>query len=198
MFAANHPDQVLVHNYLNGDENALAELIHRHQQKVFGYIRMLVKDSQLAEDIFQDVFVKVIHTLKSGNYNEEGKFLPWVMRIAHNMSIDHFRKAKRMPMVQPSKNQDDDFDIFRTLRITDDNVEDKMVKDQILVDVKKLIKELPPEQQEVLILRHYADMSFQEIADFTNVSINTALGRMRYALINLRKIIKKKEIILSV
>ena len=167
MFAAQLPDQALVHNYLQGNESALAELINRHQQKVFTYIRMLVKDSQLAEDIFQDVFVKVIHTLKSGNYNEEGKFLPWI-------------------------------DIFRTIRNMDDNVEDKMVKEQILQDVKKLIKELPPEQQEVLILRHYADMSFQEIADFTNVSINTALGRMRYALINLRKIVKQKEIILSV
>jgi RNA polymerase sigma factor (sigma-70 family) len=190
MFAAQLPDQALVHNYLQGNESALAELINRHQQKVFTYIRMLVKDSQLAEDIFQDVFVKVIHTLKSGNYNEEGKFLPWIMRIAHNLSIDHFRKAKRMPVVQNSSKDNEEFDIFRTIRNMDDNVEDKMVKE--------LIKELPPEQQEVLILRHYADMSFQEIADFTNVSINTALGRMRYALINLRKIVKQKEIILSV
>jgi RNA polymerase sigma-70 factor (ECF subfamily) len=187
-------DQELVRNYINGHEEALSELVNRYQQKVFTYIRMLVKDSALAEDIFQDVFVKVIHTLKSGNYNEEGKFLPWVMRIAHNLSIDHFRRSKRMPMVQ----QKDDVDIFRTFRMDEANVEDKMIKDQILKDVKKLIKELPPEQQEVLILRHYADMSFQEIADFTDVSINTALGRMRYALINLRKIIKQKEIILSV
>jgi RNA polymerase sigma-70 factor (ECF subfamily) len=186
-------DQELVRNYINGHEEALSVLVSRHQQKVFTYIRMLVKDSALAEDIFQDVFVKVIHTLKSGNYNEEGKFLPWIMRIAHNLSIDHFRKSKRIPVVQPK----DDFDIFRTLRIEDDNVEDKMVKDQILKDVKKLIKELPAEQQEVLILRHYADMSFQDIADFTNVSINTALGRMRYALINLRKIVKQKDMILS-
>lgn len=186
-------DQVLVHNYINGQEEALSELVSRHQQKVYTYIRMLVKDSALAEDIFQDVFVKVIHTLKSGNYNEEGKFLPWIMRIAHNLSIDHFRRSKRIPVVQPK----DDFDIFRTLRIEEDNVEDKMVRDQILKDVKKLIRELPAEQQEVLILRHYADMSFQEIADFTNVSINTALGRMRYALINLRKIVKQKEVILS-
>ncbi|MFM2286329.1 MAG: hypothetical protein RLZZ543_1826 [Bacteroidota bacterium] len=193
MRSAQVQDQVLVHNYINGQEEALSELVNRHQQKVYTYIRMLVKDSALAEDIFQDVFVKVIHTLKSGNYNEEGKFLPWIMRIAHNLSIDHFRRAKRIPVVQPK----DDFDIFRTLRIEEDNVEDKMVRDQILKDVKKLIRELPAEQQEVLILRHYADMSFQEIADFTNVSINTALGRMRYALINLRKIVKQKEVILS-
>ena len=187
-------DQVLVRNYINGQEEALSVLVTRHQQKVYSYIRMLVKDSALAEDIFQDVFVKVIHTLKSGNYNEEGKFLPWVMRIAHNLSIDHFRKAKRFQVVQPR----DEMDVLRTLKIDDLNVEDQMVKDQILKDVKKLIKELPPEQQEVLILRHYADMSFQEIADFTDVSINTALGRMRYALINLRKIIKQNEIVLSV
>jgi RNA polymerase sigma factor (sigma-70 family) len=186
-------DQELVHNYINGHEESLSELVTRHQKKVFTYIRMLVKDSELAEDLFQDVFVKVIHTLKSGNYNEEGKFLPWVMRIAHNISIDHFRKAKRIPVVQTK----DDFDIFRTLRIDDDNVEEKLIQEQILEDVKKLIVELPAEQQEVLILRHYADMSFQEIAAFTNVSINTALGRMRYALINLRKIVKQKEIILS-
>lgn len=186
-------DQELVRNYINGHEESLSELVTRHQKKVFTYIRMLVKDTELAEDLFQDVFVKVIHTLKSGNYNEEGKFLPWVMRIAHNISIDHFRKAKRIPVVQTK----DDFDIFRTLRIDDDNVEERMIQDQILEDVKKLIVELPAEQQEVLILRHYADMSFQEIAAFTNVSINTALGRMRYALINLRKIVKQKEIILS-
>ena len=193
MRSAQVQDQELVHNYINGHEEALSVLVTRHQQKVYTYIRMLVKDSALAEDIFQDVFVKVIHTLKSGNYNEEGKFLPWIMRIAHNLSIDHFRKAKRIPVVQPK----DDFDIFRTLRIDEDNVEDKMVRDQILKDVKKLIRELPAEQQEVLILRHYADMSFQEIADFTNVSINTALGRMRYALITLRKIVTQNDVILS-
>ena len=195
MQTAQLQDQELVHQYINGNEQSLSVLVTRHQQKVFTYVRMLVKDSALAEDIFQDVFVKVIHTLKSGNYNEEGKFLPWIMRIAHNLSIDHFRKSKRMPFVQ---NNNDEFDIFRTLRITDDNIEDKLVKEQILKDVKALIKELPPEQQEVLILRHYADMSFQEIADFTNVSINTALGRMRYALINLRKIVSKKQIVLTV
>ena len=187
-------DQVLVRNYINGNEEALSELVTRHQQKVFTYIRMLVKDSALAEDIFQDVFVKVIHTLKSGNYNEEGKFLPWIMRIAHNLSIDHFRRAKRLPKAQVR----DDVDVFRTLKLDELNMEDQMVKDQILKDVKKLVRELPPEQQEVLILRHYADMSFQEIADFTNVSINTALGRMRYALINMRKIIEQNKIILSV
>jgi RNA polymerase sigma-70 factor (ECF subfamily) len=198
MFATEVPDQILVSNYINGDEAALAVLIQRHKQKVYSYVRMLVKDVQVAEDIFQDVFLKVIHTLKSRNYNEEGKFLPWVMRIAHNLSIDHFRRAKRMPMANQAQKEDDEYDVFRTIRDTDETIEGKIVKAQILQDVKRLIKELPPEQQEVIILRHYADMSFQEIADFTNVSINTALGRMRYALINLRRIVKDKEIILSV
>ncbi|MBX7202268.1 MAG: sigma-70 family RNA polymerase sigma factor [Bacteroidia bacterium] len=189
------PDQELVHSYIQGNEQALSELIHRHKQKVYAYIRMLVKDAALAEDLFQDVFVKVIHTLKSGNYNEEGKFLPWVMRIAHNLSIDHFRREKRLPQIQ--KQGKEEFDIFRTIRMLDDNVEDKMIKEQILRDVKRLIKELPEEQRQVLMLRLYADMSFQEIAAYTNVSINTALGRMRYALINLRKIVKDNAIVLS-
>jgi len=188
-------DQELVHRYIQGNEEALSVLVQRHKQKVYSYIRMLVKDATLAEDLFQDVFVKVIHTLKSGNYNEEGKFLPWVMRIAHNLSIDHFRREKRMPQVQNQGRED--FDIFRTIRVIDDNVEDKMVKDQILQDVKRLIKELPEEQRQVIMLRLYADMSFQEIAAFTNVSINTALGRMRYALINLRKIVKDHAIVLN-
>lgn len=187
-------DQELVKNYLNGNESAIAELINRHQQRVFAYIRMLVKETTLAEDIFQDTFVKVVHTLKSGNYNEEGKFLPWVMRIAHNLSIDHFRKAKRIQLVQPK----DDEDVFRTIGNNEDTIEDKLIKSQVLKDIKRLIRELPQEQQEVLILRHYADMSFQEIAEYTDVSINTALGRMRYALINLRKIIKKNDIVISV
>lgn len=186
-------DQELVKNYLNGNESAIADLINRHQQRVFAYIRMLVKETTLAEDIFQDTFVKVVHTLKSGNYNEEGKFLPWVMRIAHNLSIDHFRKAKRIQLVQPK----DDEDVFRTIGNNEDTIEDKMIKSQVLKDIKRLIRELPQEQQEVLILRHYADMSFQEIAEYTDVSINTALGRMRYALINLRKIIKKNHIVIS-
>jgi RNA polymerase sigma factor (sigma-70 family) len=188
-------DQELVHRYIQGNEESLSELVNRHKQKVYSYIRMLVKDATLAEDLFQDVFVKVIHTLKSGNYNEEGKFLPWVMRIAHNLSIDHFRREKRLPQVQNQGK--DDYDIFRTIRILDDNVEDKMVKDQILRDVKRLIRELPEEQRQVLMLRLYADMSFQEIAEYTNVSINTALGRMRYALINLRKIVKDHAIVLN-
>jgi RNA polymerase sigma-70 factor (ECF subfamily) len=155
---------------------------------------MVVKDKQLADDIFQDTFIKVINTIRAGSYKEEGKFIQWVMRIAHNLIIDHFRKSKRIPVID---NDHDDFDIFDTVRITDDSVEERMIIEQIYKDVRDLIEYLPPEQKEVLMMRHYSDMSFKDIAEQTDVSINTALGRMRYALINLRKLIKEKEIILT-
>ena len=151
---------------------------------------MLVKDEELAGDIFQDTFIKVIKTLKKGNYQEEGKFLPWVMRIAHNLVIDHFRKSKRMPMVRDT----DEFAITDTLKIDEENIEDQMISSRITEQVRLLIDLLPEEQREVVVMRHYAGMSFKEIADITNVSINTSLGRMRYALINLRKIIEEKEL----
>ena len=154
---------------------------------------LIVKDRHLAEDIFQDTFIKVINTLKAGAYNEEGKFLPWVMRIAHNLVIDFFRKSKRMPTIENSE----EYDIFETLKIFDHTIEDKIIIDQIHNDVKMLIEYLPEEQKQVLKMRHYADMSFKEIADQTNVSINTALGRMRYALINLRKLVDEKSVILT-
>jgi len=186
-------EKELIQLYLKGQEEALSVLITRYESKVFTYIKMMVQDQALAEDLFQDTFIKVILTLKNGSYNEEGKFLPWVMRIAHNLTIDHFRRNKRIPMVRNTE----DNDVFRTISESELNVEDEMVKAQVLNDVKKLIKELPFEQQQVLVLRHYADMSFNEISDLTGVSINTALGRMRYALINLRKIIKEKDIYLS-
>jgi len=186
-------EKELIQLYLKGQEEALSVLITRHEARVFTYIKMMVQDQALAEDLFQDTFIKVILTLKNGSYNEEGKFLPWVMRIAHNLTIDHFRRNKRIPTVKNS----DDYDVFRTISDNVNNVEEDMVKDQVLKDVKKLVKELPFEQQQVLVLRHYADMSFQEISELTGVSINTALGRMRYALINLRKIIKEKDIYLS-
>jgi len=147
-----------------------------------------------ADDIFQDTFIKVINTIRAGSYKEEGKFIQWVMRIAHNLIIDHFRKSKRIPVID---NDNSDFDIFDTVRITDESVEDRMVIEQIHRDVRELIEYLPPEQKEVLMMRHYADMSFKDIAEQTDVSINTALGRMRYALINLRKLIKEKEVILT-
>jgi RNA polymerase sigma-70 factor (ECF subfamily) len=155
---------------------------------------MVVKEKSLADDIFQDTFIKVINTLKSGTYKEEGKFIQWVMRIAHNLIIDHFRKAKRLPTVD---NKDGEFDIFNTIVYFDDSVEKKMIREQIHEDVRKMIDYLPAEQREVLMMRHYDDLSFKEIAEQTNVSINTALGRMRYALINLRKLAEEKEISLS-
>lgn len=187
-------DKDLISQYLKGNQYSLEKLISRHQNRVFAYILMVVKDKQLADDIFQDTFIKVINTIKSGAYKEEGKFIQWVMRIAHNLIIDYFRKSKRIPVIENDK---DDFDIFDTIRFTDPSVEDQMITDQIHNDVRKLIEYLPPEQKEVLFMRHYSEMSFKDIAEQTDVSINTALGRMRYALINLRKIIKEKNVILT-
>ncbi|OQX81962.1 MAG: RNA polymerase subunit sigma-24 [Bacteroidetes bacterium 4484_276] len=187
-------DKELISSYLNGSQVSLERLIHRHKNRVFAYILMVVKDKQLADDIFQDTFIKVINTIRSGAYNEEGKFIQWVMRIAHNLIIDFFRKSKRIPVVE---NDNDDFDIFDTISFTDPSVEDQMITDQIHADVRKLIELLPPEQKEVLFMRHYSEMSFKDIAEQTDVSINTALGRMRYALINLRKLIKEKDVILT-
>ena len=186
-------DQELVRRYIAGDHVSLEALIKRHQRKIFSYIIIIVKDKHLAEDLFQDTFIKVINTLRAGSYNEEGKFLPWVMRIAHNLVIDYFRKSKRMQYVD----KQEDYDIFETLNLFEDNVEDKLITNQIHSDVKNLIKYLPEEQKQVLIMRHYLDQSFKEIAEQTNVSINTALGRMRYALINLRKIAEEKSVVLT-
>jgi len=186
-------DALLVRTYLQGDENALSQLITRHQHRIYSFIYSKVFDKDVAEDVFQDTFIKVINTLKRGKYNEEGKFLPWVMRIAHNLVIDHFRKNKRMPKFE----NHGDFNIFSVLSDGDLNVETQLIKDQIEVDVQELIKELPEDQLEVLTMRIYKDMSFKEISERTGVSINTALGRMRYALINLRKIIEKHNLILT-
>ena len=187
-------DQELIHEYLSGNHSSIEKLIRRHQNRVYAYIIMVVKEKSLADDIFQDTFIKVINTLRSGTYKEEGKFIQWVMRIAHNLIIDHFRKSRRIPVVDV---RDNDFDIFNTIRYTDDTVEQKLIVEQIHEDIKKMIEYLPPEQKEVLKMRHYDEMSFKEIADQTDVSINTALGRMRYALINLRKMAAEKDIILS-
>lgn len=186
-------DQELVDLYIKGNESCLEELIARHKKRVFSYIMMVVRDRHLAEDVFQDTFIKVIQTLKRGAYNDEGKFLPWVLRIAHNLVIDHFRRVKRMPLVDAGE----DFDIFSVLTLRQGNVEDKLVKKQLRYDIRQAIEELPLEQREVLIMRHYMDMSFKEIADTTNCSINTALGRMRYALINLKKKLEKQHIALT-
>ncbi|MEO8886627.1 MAG: sigma-70 family RNA polymerase sigma factor [Mucilaginibacter sp.] len=186
-------DQDLIHLYINGNEAGLVELLRRYQSKIYTSIYLLVKDEYLAEDIFQDTFIKVINTLKANKYNEEGKFLPWVSRIAHNLVIDHFRREKRAPTI----NNGDDFDIFEVLGNYDESTEDRMVREQTHKDLKKLIQLLPSEQKEVLIMRHFGEMSFKEIADITGVSINTALGRMRYALNNLRKMMQTKELSLK-
>lgn len=186
-------DAVLVSNYIQGNENALATLIKKHKQKIYSFIYSKVYDRDVTEDIFQDTFIKVIRTLKRGKYNEEGKFLPWVMRIAHNLVIDHFRKNNRMPKFSNT----DEFDIFSVLSDSSLNAEKSIIKSQVEHDVKRLIEELPEDQKQVLVMRMYKDMSFKEISENTGVSINTALGRMRYALINLRKVIEKHNIVLT-
>lgn len=186
-------DAYLVSAYIHGSEAALSILISRHKQKIYNFIFYKVFDRDVTEDIFQDTFIKVIKTLRKGGYNEEGKFLPWVMRIAHNLVIDHFRRNNRMPKFENK----DDFNIFSVLSDSSLNIEKRMIKGQIEEDVRRLIQELPEEQKEVLIMRIYKDMSFKDISDQTGVSINTALGRMRYALINLRKVIDKHNIILT-
>ena len=186
-------DATLVRNYIQGDEAALSVLITRHQQRIYSFIYSKVYDKDITEDVFQDTFIKVIRTLKRGGYNEEGKFLPWVMRIAHNLVIDHFRRNNRMPKFDNSG----EFSIFSVLSDSDLNAEKQIIKSQVEDDVRRLIEELPEDQKEVLKMRMYKEMSFKEIADKTDVSINTALGRMRYALINLRKVIEKHNIILT-
>lgn len=185
-------DRHLVRSYVQGNERALEQLISKHQQKIFGFILKKVRNEDIANDIFQDTFMKVINTLKAGRYNEEGKFIQWVMRIAHNLVIDHFRKEKRMPLMR----QTDDFNVLDILNDGERNAEEENVYQQILNDAKNLVEHLPDEQREVLKMRIYEGLSFKDIADKTDVSINTALGRMRYALINLRKLIDKNEILL--
>jgi len=186
-------DSVLVKDYMNGDEKALEILINRHNQRLSSFIYSKVQDREITEDIFQDTFIKVIRTLKRGAYNEEGKFLPWVMRISQNLIIDYYRKGKRMPKFEGNR----DFNVFSL--ITDErlNAERQLIKDQIDLDLRVIIQELPKEQLDVLEMRIYKEMSFKEISENTGVSINTALGRMRYALINLRKIIERHNIILT-
>ncbi len=191
-------DQELVNQYIQGKESALSILVLRHKRRIFSYIMLTVKDKAVAQDVFQDTFFKVINTLKKGQYNEEGKFLPWVLRIAHNLIIDTFRRDKRMPTISGGTNEDgESFDIFSVLPMDDKNAEEHLVQGQIRKDIRKLVELLPAEQREVLMMRHYYDMSFKEISEQTNVSINTALGRMRYALINLRKMIEEKEVVVS-
>lgn len=192
MYSNSTQDSVLVSNYIRGCEASLEVLIKKHKQRLYSFIFSKIQDRDITEDIFQDTFIKVIRTLKRGNYNEQGKFLPWVMRISHNLIIDYFRKSNRMRLFKNT----DEFDIFSVLGDGSLNAEKKIIQEQIYSDVRDLVKELPEEQKEVLIMRMYKDMSFKEISENTGVSINTALGRMRYALINMRKLIEKHEIIL--
>ncbi len=190
-------DQELVSNYVNGNEQALAELVERHKRRVMSFIKKYINEQTTADDIFQDTFFKVVHTLKSGKYNEEGRFLPWVTTIAHNLCIDYFRHEKKMPSVNKGQSDDgeDSYDFWERLNLRQGNIEDKLVKMQKKSDLKAIVALLPQEQKEIIILRLYKEMSFKEISEMYNISINTALGRMRYALINLRKIIDEKNLV---
>ena len=191
-------DHMLVKSYLKGNEEALQVLIRRHKSKVFSYIRFTVKEKELAEDFFQDTFIKVINTLKQGRYDEKGKFLPWVMRIAHNLVIDFFRKNNRVKLVRENPGQNEDFNIFSILSNGDDNVLQDMSKSELLEQMVELVEYLPDTQREIIQLRIFNDMSFKDIAELEDISINTALGRMRYALLNLRKMIEKHNLVLDV
>lgn len=191
-------DKQLVRQYLEGKESAFEVLLNRHKDKIFGYTMKMVKDVDLANDIFQDTFIKVVQTLQRGKYNEEGKFLPWVMRIAHNLIIDHFRREKKMPKISESRSSKEEFNIFSVLPMEEDNAEDQIIKEQIESDALRLIDFLPEEQRVVLNKRIFVGMSFKDIAEQEDISINTALGRMRYALINMRKMIEEHNISLTI
>ncbi len=186
-------DQDLILLYLDGNEKAFETLLRRHKARIYTSIYLFCRDQQLAEDIFQEVFIKIINTLRGGRYNHEGKFLQWALRISHNLCVDYFRRDKRRPTMSPTE----EFDIFNVLSLSDESAEDSIMRHQSHDRVRKLIDALPDEQREVVILRHYADMSFKEIASLTRVSINTALGRMRYALINIRRMVEEKDMILQ-
>ena len=193
MLLSNLSDQELVKNYINGDNSSFEVLLNRHKNRVFAFIMSKIKNKDLSEDIFQDTYVKVVNSLQKGKYNEEGKFLPWVMRIAHNLVIDHFRKQKKMQMIRSNN----DFDIFDVIKDSKINADEKLIKDQIFSDLNSLIDKLPSDQKEVLKMRYYEELSFKKIAEYFDISINTALGRMRYALINLRALANERNIDLS-
>ncbi len=187
------PDAILLHDYISGNELALQILIDRHQSKIYGFIYSKIPDRSVCDDIFQDTFIKVIKTLRTKGYNEEGKFLPWVMRIASNLVIDYFRHNKKMPF----QRETDEYSIFNFMTDSTLSIENQLIEEQVELDVRKLVEQLPEDQREVIKMRFYDDLSFKEISEITGVSINTALGRMRYAVINLRKIIEKNSIILT-
>ena len=190
----NQSDYDLVKQFIDGNQLSLETLIKRHKKRVYTYIFLIVKKQHLAEDIFQDTFIKVIKSLRQGKYKDEGRFVSWVLRIAHNLVIDYYRKEKHLKVYS---NDDNEIDIFNSQKFSEKTIEEDIISNQISQEVKLLIEELPEDQKEVIILRHYAGLSFKEIAEQTNVSINTALGRMRYALINLRKLIEEKKLTLT-
>jgi RNA polymerase sigma factor (sigma-70 family) len=187
-------DYELINSFINGDERSIEVLILRHKSKVYSYINLYIRSRDLADDIFQDTFMKVVQSVRQGRYQDDGRFLSWVMRIAHNLIIDHFRHEKQSGLIL---NEDYESDIFNSYKFSDENIENTLMRRQIMHDIRRLISELPDDQREVVIMRHYTGMSFKEIADMTGVSINTALGRMRYALINMRKMMVEKNITLS-
>jgi RNA polymerase sigma-70 factor, ECF subfamily len=191
----NIDDRDLVNAYINGEEKAFEALLMRHKDKIYRFIYMKVRDAALAQDIFQDTFIKVVNTLKAGNYNEEGKFLPWAMRIAHNLVIDFFRKNNKVRMISESSSTRDDFNIFHTLKLEDENAQDEMTRIELETQMVDLLEHLPESQRDILKMRIFKEMSFKDIAEIEDISINTALGRMRYALINLRKLIEKHDLV---
>jgi RNA polymerase sigma-70 factor (ECF subfamily) len=190
-------DRDLINAYVKGNEKAFEILLMRHKNKIHRFIGMKLRDADLAEDIFQETFIKIINTLKSGAYNEEGKFLPWAMRIAHNLVIDHFRKSSRVRLISESSSKSDDFNIFSTLKLTDENIEQSITRGELESQMVDLVEYLPDTQRDILKMRIFQDLSFQDISEMENISINTALGRMRYALINLRKLIEKHEMVVE-
>lgn len=190
-------DRDLINAYVKGNEKAFEILLMRHKNKIHRFISMKLRDTDLTEDIFQETFIKIINTLKSGAYNEEGKFLPWAMRIAHNLVIDHFRKSSRVRLISESSSKSDDFNIFSTLKLTDENIEQAITRGELESQMVELVEYLPDTQRDILKMRIFQDLSFQDISEMENISINTALGRMRYALINLRKLIEKHEMVVE-
>jgi len=194
MNLTSYSDQELIDSFIKGEKECMEILIQRHKKKVYSYILITVKNSHVADDLFQDTFIKVINSLKTGTYTDKGKFISWVIRIAHNITIDYFRREKNL---NTFSNDDSDVDLFNSEKFSDENIEDKIIGDQIMTDVRHLIDFLPAEQKEIIMMRHFGGMSFKDIAEQTDVSINTALGRMRYALINLRRIVDEKNVILT-
>jgi len=190
-------DRDLINAYINGNEKAFEILLMRHKNKIHRFIGMKLKDSDLTEDVFQDTFIKIINNLKSGSYNEEGKFLPWALRIAHNLVIDHFRRVSRVRMISESSSKSVDFNIFSTLKVQDENIEESITRGELESQMVDLVEYLPEPQRNILKMRLFQDLSFQDISEMEQISINTALGRMRYALINLRKLIEKHEMVLE-